>query len=99
MGLGVENGSPLAKVIAGTALLSFAITVLAWIVWIIGEIRRPTPELKTPQQIALRQEAEKNREKIILATAIIAAIILGIALLVYFIDIDLLITFTPTTTP
>jgi len=101
--LGMENGSPLAKVIAGTALISFVITVLAWVVFAIGESQRPMSEPKTSQEIALHQDALENKRKLTTAGIIILAIIVGIFLLAfyltYFVHVDLIFTLTPTTTP
>ena len=103
IGLGVESGSPLAKVVAGTALISFVITVLAWIVFIIGVYREPRPEPKTAYEQELHTQAQKNRDMLKMAGIIILAIIVGFFLLAfiltYFVHIDLVFTLTPTTTP
>ena len=95
--------TPLAQAIAAITLLSFVMTVLAWTVFAISAYREPKPKPKTPHEIALHQDALENREKIIKASAIMLAIILGIALvifyLIYFVHIELFFTLTPTTTP
>ncbi len=91
--------TPAGQAIAVIALISIVFVFLTVAVSAIQSYRQPRQEPKTPSEIALRQEAEKNREKIILATAIIGAIILGIFLFFTFVHIDLIFTLTPTTTP
>jgi uncharacterized membrane protein (DUF485 family) len=95
--------SPFTQAIAGITLLSLVITIIVWLVWIVGEYRKEDTKPTTPQEIALHQEALENREKIIKAAEIILAIIFGIVLLAvyltYFVHIELFFTLTPTTTP
>jgi predicted MFS family arabinose efflux permease len=91
--------TPLAYAIGVIGIFTLIVPFLTLAVVIIQVFRQPRPEPKTPSAIALRQEAEKNREKIILAIAIIAAIILGLYLFFTFVHIDLIFTLTPKTTP
>jgi uncharacterized membrane protein YvbJ len=90
---GLEVGkNPLTQAVAIITVLSMLCTFVAWSVYGIQEYRKPKEQPKTAYEAELHRHALENRRKIMVATAIILAVGIGILILWSMVSIQFVIT-------
>jgi hypothetical protein len=90
-GLGMGK-NPLTQAVARITVLSMFCTFLAWAVYGIREYRKPKELPKTAYEAELHRDALENRRKIMVATAIILAVGIGILVLWSMVSVQFVIT-------